>query len=97
MLYPLFRIKCDKCPKRFETDDQLITHVQSSHEKVARHSCEVCGAHYVTKQGLNFHRRKAHLGYVLPLKYECVSCDKKFTVTNKSKFIKLIYNVLNRF
>lgn len=79
-LIGFFRYPCDQCNKRFRTSDLLTHHIDATHLKRKKFSCEICSASYASHQGLNFHRRLAHQGFRLPKSHTCSICERSFTV-----------------
>ncbi|XP_058447198.1 zinc finger protein 84-like [Malaya genurostris] len=74
-------LKCCGCSSAFESKDHLLEHSKEMHEQQRTTNeerpfeCEICFKRYMSKRGLNLHKRNPYL-----LKqYQCSVCGKRFS------------------
>ncbi|CRL07503.1 CLUMA_CG020469, isoform A [Clunio marinus] len=75
---------CTYCPKKFVNNHCLKIHIARIHEKVALHTCELCGKGCITKSDLKWHMDK----HIEERNYECNICHLKFKSTNSLRIHK---------
>lgn len=75
---------CSYCVKKFVNSHCLKIHIARVHEKVALHTCELCGKGCITKSDLKWHMDK----HVEERNFECEICQLKFKSTNSLRIHK---------
>lgn len=75
---------CTYCAKKFVNSHCLKIHIARVHEKVALHTCELCGKGCITKSDLKWHMDK----HVEERNFECEICHLKFKSTNSLRIHK---------
>jgi hypothetical protein len=66
--------RCKRCPKAFQTQYSLITHVQREHLNKS-YDCKDCDKVFTSRSGLNFHKASIHL----KIQHQCEQCLKNFS------------------
>jgi hypothetical protein len=75
---------CTICGKKFVNNHCLKIHIARIHEKVALHTCELCGKGCITKSDLNWHKDS----HTQERNFECDICQLKFKSTNSLRLHK---------
>lgn len=75
---------CVHCGKSFVNSHCLKIHIARIHEKVALHTCELCGKGCITKSDLKWHMDK----HETSRNFECEICNLKFKSTNSLRIHK---------
>ncbi len=82
---------CLYCKINFKTKGALNQHTltHKSRDERAIHSCDICGAKYVTSSVLKKHHKSVHLGIK---EHACTLCDYKFDSSSALRSHLLTHN-----